>query len=47
MVFRSDVFEINLVFVEVRDSQGIRLVKSDSRGCHWARQPGLSRRQHL
>lgn len=31
----ADVFELRLVFVEVKDSQGLRPVRSDNRRRHW------------
>lgn len=31
----TDVFKKRLVFVEVKNSQGLRLVRSDSRRRHW------------
>lgn len=36
---RTDVFEIKHVCVEVRDSQGLRLVRSGSHRRHRAKQP--------
>lgn len=42
MVFWTDVLEIMHVFVEVRGSQRLGLVGSDSRRRQWAWQPGLA-----
>lgn len=43
----TDVFEIRHAFVEVKDSQGLRLVRSGSHRRHLARQPSLARWQCL